>query len=235
MRGIDADGRLIPPGRMFDAARVLERTAELDARCQSAALREIGGLNRGAPRGLTYFINFVPGALADARRSLGAVMDAVNAGGLRPGQVVFEVVETDKVQSRRELQGLLRTYRKAGFKVALDDVGAGYSSLLSLGHLRPDYIKLDGELVRRAATSALEAKMVRDLAETARQNGIIAIAEGIETADHLRLAMSAGIRITQGYLHARPQPRPLTGDEAAAITHRAAEIAAGRAEIAEDI
>ena len=52
-------------------------------------------------------------------------MDVLNAAGVKPNQIAFEVVETDKVQRQRELKDVLRAYRKAGFKVALDDVGAG--------------------------------------------------------------------------------------------------------------
>jgi EAL domain-containing protein (putative c-di-GMP-specific phosphodiesterase class I) len=149
-------------------------------------------------------------------------MDVLNAAGVRPSQIAFEVVETDKVQSQRELKDVLRAYRKAGFKVALDDVGAGYSTLLSLAEMRPDYIKLDGELVRRSAESNLEAKLVRDLAETARQNGIITIAEGIETAGQMQSVLGAGVRITQGYFHGRPQASPLDAEIAVCALARIA-------------
>lgn len=203
IRGIDERGGIIPPALLFDAARRLDRTRELDERCRIAALRACCIVQQP---GLMFFLNFVPGALTDHRRTLGEALDILNAGGLRPEQVVFEVVETDKIQRQRDLHSLLRCYRKAGFKVALDDVGSGYSTLLSLADLRPDYIKLEGELVRRGAESQLEAKLVRDLAETARQHGIATVAEGIETPAHMRLAMDAGIRITQGYFHARPAP-----------------------------
>ena len=92
---------------------------------------------------------------------------------------VDQVADAGRVEQERE--------------IALDDVGAGYSSLLNLAYLRPDYIKLDGELVRRAAEGALEYKIVSDLAETARQNGIITIAEGIETEPQLHKALACGI------------------------------------------
>jgi len=203
MRGLDDDGRLIPPNRMFEAARRLEKLHELDELCRLSAVRAAAQFGRGE---LTFFINFIPGVTRDPRRALIRLMEEVDAAELSPQQICFEVVETEKISRRRDLLNAIQYYRKAGFKVALDDVGAGYSTLLALSVLRPDYIKIDGELVRRAATSALEAKMVRDLAETARQNGIITIAEGIETIHEFQLALECGVRVTQGYFHARPHP-----------------------------
>ena len=126
---------------------------------------------------------------------------------------------------------VLRCYRKAGFRIALDDVGAGYASLLSVSKVRPDYIKLDGELVRRAAGGALEAKIVGDLAETARQNGIVTIAEGIETADQFQLVARSGIRIMQGYWLAGPRPKPLLQIELRQILQRIRTSEVGNAPV----
>lgn len=222
MRGLDDDGSIIPPNLMFDAARQLNRLPLLDRKCRSAAFRAIARLHNPD---LNFFINFIPSAIAHPKTFLTETMQDLDIAGLRPSQVTLEVVETDRLQGQRDLQTILRYLRKAGFKVALDDVGAGYASLLTLSQLRPDYIKLDGELVRRAATSRLEAKLVADLAETARQNGIITIAEGIETPEQLRLVLQCGIPITQGYFHARPHPQPLDRLQLRQILHRAAQAA----------
>jgi EAL domain-containing protein (putative c-di-GMP-specific phosphodiesterase class I) len=222
MRGVDVDGTIIPPNRMFEAARRLGKIAELDEKCRRAAIVAAAHMKA---TGVNFFINVVPSAIREPKRFLNATLAELAAGGLRPQQMTFEVVETDEVQDQRQLANLLAYYRKAGFKVALDDVGAGYSSLLSLSRLRPDYIKLEGELVRRAAQSSLEAKIVADLAETARQNGIITIAEGIETPEELRLVLDCGIRVTQGFFHAKPQPRALTADETREIVDRVGQVA----------
>lgn len=217
MRGIDEEGSLIPPARIFEAASTVEKLRMLDDRCRRSAIKAAGALR---DRGLRFFINFIPSTIANPRRCLQETLCLVQEAGLRPEQIAFEVVETDRVHDQRHLLDILRCFRRSGFRVALDDVGAGYSSLLSMSFLRPDYIKLDGELVRRAANSALEAKMVSDLAETARQNGIITIAEGIETEAELRRVIQFGIRITQGYLHARPGPTPLSDEQTTQVLGR---------------
>ncbi|MCY2953074.1 MAG: EAL domain-containing protein [Planctomycetota bacterium] len=223
MRGIDADGALIPPTRVLEAARRLGQLPLLDQKCRLAAIRAAAPL---AGTGLTFFINVIPSAMARPRIQLAEMMQELQSRGLRPQEITLEIVETDQISNHRELLNILQYYRKAGFRVALDDVGAGYSSLLSLARLRPDYIKLDGELVRQAATSALEAKMVADLAETARQNGIITIAEGVETPHQFRLILASGIRLTQGYFHAKPRQEPLHSPEIQRLAARAARAAA---------
>lgn len=227
MRGIDEGGRLIPPLRMFEAARTMGCIPALDWMCRIAAIRSAAPL-RGTATSL--FVNLIPSAILDPRRCLVAMLDELERTGLRPGQIVLEVIETDRVHDQRHLVDLLRHYRKAGFKVALDDVGAGYASLLSVARLRPDYIKIEGELVRQGARCAMEAKIVRDLAETARQNGIITVAEGIETEAELRFALSCGIRITQGYYHARPAPELLSSAQARQIAQRVANLDRQQAE-----
>lgn len=225
MRGLDEQNQLIPPTRMFEAARALGKLEMLEERCRHAALREASRCGGDA----IYFINFNPRAVSHPKRCLVETMRLLEQGPLQPHQICFEVVETDQAIDRRELLTLLRYFRKAGFKVALDDVGSGYSTLLSLSYLRPDYIKIDGELVRRSAVSGLEAKMVADLAETARQNGIITIAEGIETEAQMKSVQSAGIRILQGYYFARPAPQVLSRTQVSELLRQKLERASSPA------
>src|SRR5688572_10209790 len=94
MRGIDAEGAVVCPTRMFEVARKLGRLEELDERCQEAAVRAVSKV-RGA--GLTFFINFIPTATRNTRKTLAALMGQLEAAGLKPGQVTLEVVETEKV------------------------------------------------------------------------------------------------------------------------------------------
>jgi EAL domain-containing protein (putative c-di-GMP-specific phosphodiesterase class I) len=210
MRGLNTDGSIIAPNLMFETATRLGRARELDQLCRIAAIK---AASRLAGKALNFFINVIPSAIDDPKSCLEDLMDLVADGGLTPQQITFEIIESDRFYDQKHLITVLKYFRRAGFKLALDDVGAGYSSLLNLAYLRPDYIKLDGELVRRAAEGALEAKIVYDLAETARQNGIITIAEGIETPRQLRNVLASGIRITQGYFHARPGPKLMHGEE----------------------
>jgi EAL domain-containing protein (putative c-di-GMP-specific phosphodiesterase class I) len=226
VRGVGADGRLIPPARLFEAAGRLGMAYLLDqqsCRAAVAGAAEVGFSN------VTYFINVMAGAIDNPDVCARSTAAAVEIGGLRPEQVTFEIVASEGCRDRKHLARLVRCYREAGFGVSLDDVGAGTASLLSLDELRPDYVKLDAELCRRAADHRAEAGFLRELSETARQRGIIAIAKGIETEDQLRFAIDAGVRVTQGYVHAHPAATPLDapGEDAVLRQVRRTAILAG--------
>jgi len=218
LRGVATDGSLISPGKLMDAARRIDGGLfQLDQRARVSAVQTAGRLEL---RDVQIFINFAPTAIYDPNHCLQSTMKAIADARLEPNRVTFEVVETEHVADRDHLSRVLNFYRERGFKIALDDVGAGYSSLLALAELRPDYIKIDGELVRRAAASRLEAKIVHDLADAASQNGIIAIAEGIETAEQMYFAIDCGIPILQGYYLARPNAAPLNRAQTDALVQR---------------
>jgi len=103
---------------------------------------------------------------------------------------------------------LLLEYRKAGFQVALDDVGAGYSSLKLLTKLRPDYIKIDMELIRNISEDRYKAQVVAKLLEMAHSLGIQTIAEGIESRKEWNWLKKHKVHFVQGYLFAKPEQRP---------------------------
>lgn len=232
VRGVGDDGSMISPKALFDAARITDMLFVLDQKARITAVRTAA---KSELHDTKFFINFIPTAIYNPEHCLQSTLAAVSASNLNPSQVVFEVVETEAITDRKHLSRILQYYRDNGFQIALDDVGAGYSSLLSLSELRPDYIKLDGEFVRRAAESALEAKIVRDLAETARQHGIITIAEGIETEDQMRFVIEAGIPITQGYLHGKPRPSPLVPQEFTSVIQKISQLESARAQAYEQV
>jgi EAL domain-containing protein (putative c-di-GMP-specific phosphodiesterase class I) len=96
---------------------------------------------------------------------------------------------------------------------------------LSLEDLRPDYVKLDAGLCRHAPASELEAELLHDLVEAARQQGIVAVAKGIETVEQLRFVVGAGVRVTQGFLHAKPAPVPLDLEAEEKMLERVRDLA----------
>ena len=115
------------------------------------------------------------------------------------------------------LRGILNYYRAAGFKVALDDIGSGYSSLNLLHQLRPDFIKLDIELVRDVDKDPYKALVAEKIFEIAVQLGIQTIAEGVEREEEYEWVRARGANYAQGYLFGRPAPQPWTGLQASSI------------------
>ena len=206
---------------MLGAARSLDMLFLLDQKCRLAAVRAASAIATRVAPDTMFFINFLPTAIYNPEHCLQTTMTAVRSGTLQPQNICFEVVESEDVGDRKHLLGILDYYRSRGFKVALDDVGAGYSSLMAVGELKPDYIKLDGELVRRSVENPLERRIVRDLAATMRENQIISLGEGVETAEQFAFMNECGIELTQGYYHARPAPEPLDDADIRTLIDRA--------------
>jgi EAL domain-containing protein (putative c-di-GMP-specific phosphodiesterase class I) len=125
--------------------------------------------------------------------------------------VVFEITEAEDAGDVGHLKNIVDYYRGRGFRVALDDVGSGYSSLNLLHQLRPDFVKLDMELVRGVADDPYKATVASKLLELARSLGVATVAEGVETEGELRWVREQGADYTQGYLIARPQSSPAAG------------------------
>ncbi|GHG97693.1 EAL domain-containing protein [Comamonas sp. JC664] len=205
MRGRERDGALVPPGRMMQTAREADLLFQLDLAARTTAIREAvkHGLNTH------LFINFTPTAIYDASFCLRSTVEAIHAAGIPPERVVFEIIETDQTADAEHLRGIVDFYRRSGFQVALDDLGAGFSSLNLIHRLRPDIIKLDMELVRDVHLDPYKGSIVEKLLEIARTLGIRTVAEGIETHEELRWVRAHGVDFVQGYLISRPQSPPV--------------------------
>jgi len=203
LRGLERDGRtVIPPGVLYAAAAAGDLVFHLDRFARLLAIRNGAGVGR-------LFINFTPTAIYNPAFCLRSTVEAVREAGIPPDLVVFEVVESQRVEDIRHLVRILDTYRNAGFRVALDDFGEGFASLNLLDRVRPDVLKLDMQLIRGIDTDPYRATIAARIIAMARDLGITTLAEGIETEAELRAVREAGVDLVQGYLLGRPAARPL--------------------------
>jgi EAL domain-containing protein (putative c-di-GMP-specific phosphodiesterase class I) len=153
-------------------------------------------------------VNFTPNAVYDPTFCLRSTAREVLAAGYAPEQVCFEVTESERITDLPHLLGVLAWYRQSGFKVALDDLGSGYSSLNLLSRIRPDYVKLDAELVRGVDQDPYRAGILSHLLQLARNLGVQSVAEGVETQQEWDWVRAHGADLVQGYLFARPAAVP---------------------------
>jgi EAL domain-containing protein (putative c-di-GMP-specific phosphodiesterase class I)/CBS domain-containing protein len=171
--------------------------------------REIGieALARAGSEGM-FFLNVDPRVIDDPAFSAGFTRRLLEANGVPPTRIVLELTESGAVLDSDRLERIVQHYASQGFRIALDDVGAGYASLTALIRVRPHFLKLDKALVRHLAEDPLRAHLVRSLADFGRRAGIQVIAEGIEDEQDLLALLSCGVELGQGYLLARPAPDP---------------------------
>ena len=206
LRGVSEDGALIPPGRIFGAGRDAGLLFQLDLAARRSAIREAGRHGIGSH----LFINFNPTSIYDPTFCLRSTVQAVHDTGLLPERIVFEIIESDQFHDIAHLRRIVDFYRSAGFRIALDDMGAGYSSLNLIHQLRPDFIKLDMELTRGVHEDPYKAMIAAKLLEIAQELEIATVAEGIECLEELEWVRAHGATYVQGYLIAKPAAVPVT-------------------------
>lgn len=124
--------------------------------------------------------------------------------GMPCERIVLEITEHALVLRYEDMLATLAPLRTAGVRVAVDDAGAGHSSLRHILQLAPDIIKLDVSLVRHIDTDTARRALTAALAEFARETGAKIIAEGIETLGELATLMRIGIPLAQGFLLGAP-------------------------------
>lgn len=204
MRARGAAGELIGAPQILDWARDEHLLFMLDRVCQETHLENAGRL--GAPPGTYFLVNFLPTVVYRPESCLQSSLDSVRRSGLTPSQIIFEVVESERLTDLEHLRRVLGSYRECGFGVALDDLGAGYSGLSLLADLTPDVIKIGRELVTRAPASDPHKLICEFLVRFGREHGRLVLAEGVETEDEHRVMERIGVDLLQGFLFARPAP-----------------------------
>jgi EAL domain-containing protein (putative c-di-GMP-specific phosphodiesterase class I) len=114
-------------------------------------------------------------------------------------RLVFEVTETSGLPNMQAAHDFMSRVRSLGASFAIDDFGAGFGSLHHLRQLPFDYLKIDGEFVRRAATSTEDQVVVGSLVSMARGLGMRTVAECVEDSATLRLLHVLGVDYAQGW------------------------------------
>jgi len=204
-RGVLKDGSLMNPKDMFDTAKKTGMLFNLDRQCRETAIKTaaVKNINKN------IFINFIPSAIYNPEFCLKDTVKWASQLEFDPSTIVFEVVETEKVEDTEHLLGILKYYKDKGFKTALDDVGSGYSSLNMLAKIKPDVIKIDLELVRDVDTSEVKQSIVKAIISMAKEIGLKVLAEGIETDSERDWFDRIGVDYMQGYFFGKPSPEPI--------------------------
>lgn len=197
---------LAAPQQLFAAARRCGRLAELDLACQRAAFQ--AARRAGLTDPWTVFVNVEPEAAEGALRIPGGTPAAAEPPAGEAGlQVIAELTERSLTADPRQLLGLIERVRRRGWGIALDDVGADRASLALLPFIQPDVIKLDLRVIQDQPSAAV-AEVFSAVNAEAERSGATVLAEGIESREHLGVALSLGATLGQGWLFGRPTEAP---------------------------
>lgn len=153
------------------------------------------------PRDVSLFVNCHVQDLYDP--SLFATTSALASYASR---VVLEITERGALDEISDVGDRIRRLRALGYRVAIDDLGAGYAGLTSIAMLEPDFVKLDMSLTRDLASSPVKQRLVASMVQMCNDVGMRLVAEGVETGLELTILRELGCDLLQGYHFARPSP-----------------------------
>lgn len=183
------------PAAVFDAAERAQRLWDVGRLVRANVARAI----ESVPSGCLFFVNLHRSDLDDP-----ALYDADAPLGRVAERVVFEVTERVSLESMTGLTEQVKALRALGFRLALDDLGAGYAGLTSFVRLEPEFVKLDSSLVRDLHQSEAKRKIVGSMVDLCHEMGKRVIAEGVEQRAEHDALRELGCDLLQGYLFGEP-------------------------------
>ncbi len=188
---------------MLEAAERLGRVHELGRKIRARAIEPLARI----PQEAVLFLNLHPRDLLDEE----LFDESAPLTRLAP-RIVLEITERLTLDAIKDVRSRVAALRKLGFRIAVDDLGAGYAGLTSFALLEPDVVKLDMALIRGLDREPTKFTLVRTMVQMSNELGLIVTGEGIETPGERDALARTGCDIMQGYLFAKPGPPfPIAG------------------------
>ena len=203
IRGPD-DSPLHTPTKLFDAATRAGQLIELNMLCALKVVRQYARL--GLQQQL--FLNVTPQTVLDVRDDVQRISRFITDNGMDIAQVTIELTESQCISDRTIFREALMLFREAGFRVALDDLGEGFSSLRLWSELQPDFVKIDMHFVQGVSTDEVKYHFLKSMQHIAEGCGSSLVAEGVETVADFCILRDLGIDNAQGFLIGRAAKRP---------------------------
>ncbi len=197
------------PVAMIEEAVRRDMLWRLELAFRKQAIRRAGEVGLSS----LLFLNVDPNVLNDHKFQEGLTRQVVIENGFRADRIVFEITERSAIESFELFQAAIDHYRNQGYRIAIDDMGAGYSNLNAICHIHPGFIKIDMALIRHIHADSFKQAVVKSFVVLANLTGSRLIAEGIETVDELKTLVSLGVHCGQGYLLGRPGTVPVPPED----------------------
>lgn len=200
------DSELEQPLALIEAADSCGMSWELDWAFRSLAIERAQGLLEDQ----YLFINVDPKIIYDETHEVGMTREVLGRFNISPDCVIFEITERTAIEDYDGFNQILQNYVEQGYKIAIDDVGAGYSGMNRILETRPQFLKMDMNLIRHIHRDSFKQAIVKSFVQLGQNTNIKLIAEGIETKEELKMLIRLGVYAGQGYYLSKPSPKLLS-------------------------
>lgn len=194
------------PTQLIDQAQRHGLLNDVEYLCRQTAVQRFVDL--GLPGKL--FINVSPQTLQQIDHKQGRTLELLAEHNLSPDQIVIELTEQHPGNDEQAVLQALQYYQEMGFAIALDDLGAGYSSLRLWSKVKPEFVKIDRHFIESIDSDRTKQEFVRSFVEIAQSMNCKVVAEGVETQAEFEYLCKLKIDYLQGYYFCRPQSSPPT-------------------------
>lgn len=188
------------PLQLFSVARQTGRLYELEM----IVLEKIFQQVKASRCRQDIFVNCTPITLGNIKFTSDLKKLLQKYKGISPKQITFEVTERDSIEGLKNFVFNINVLRLMGFRIAVDDTGAGYASLNTISELMPDIIKIDRSVIENIDKNSVKESMLKGLLLVAREAGSLVVAEGIENQEEAFVLTRNNVDLAQGNFYARP-------------------------------
>jgi diguanylate cyclase (GGDEF)-like protein len=193
----------LSPGAFLPIAEEIGTVQEIGDWVLETAGKQLADWNRRGITGIRMAVN-----VAASQLRHGHIIDAaervINTTGIRAGDLELELTENILFKDAEQTNMLLVNLKRLGVRIAVDDFGAGYSTLEHLASFPLDVLKVDRSFALKLDSEPNHAVIVQGIANIAEQLGLTTVAEGVEDERHVRLYRNYGYQIIQGFYYSRP-------------------------------
>jgi EAL domain-containing protein (putative c-di-GMP-specific phosphodiesterase class I) len=198
MRIRGRDGRIYFPGQFLESAKEYRLYLQLS----EIMITKVFDLFEGRSETVSINLSAYDINSSRIRNMIYSRLERMESGS----NIIFEVLESEEFRDFEVLTHFIDKVRRYGVQIAIDDFGAGFSNLLEIAKIAPNFIKIDGQIVREVIDSEMHRKIMETILEMAKSFDIELIAEYVETAALQKYAFEKGVRYSQGFFFSTPIP-----------------------------
>ncbi len=192
-------------GDLFKSAMLVNFISHLDVICRANALKFAAsqGLKKTES---AVCINICPETLMDPAHLVGVTDELAGEYDIPKDKIILEIAEESAIKNLDLFKKTVSRYRQRGYRIAIDDFGAGYGGLTMLSMIEPELVKIDCRLISNIDKATVNHNLLDAIATACHRMGIKIVAAGIEREEELAIIMNLGIELVQGYYLCRPAP-----------------------------